>query len=90
MNPLVARLLAIVVVTPLAVLVVHACLIPFRPLSVTLGFGPGIVICLFAGSLAFSFLKQATNRLAAGVGALIVAAVTLFLSVLLLVTVWGS
>jgi hypothetical protein len=90
MSPLVPRLLAIVVVTPLVVLVVHACLIPFRPVSVTLGFVPAVVIILVAGDLAFSFLKESTGRFAAGVGALIVAAVTLFLSVLLLVGVWGA
>ncbi len=90
MSRLIVRLLAIVFVTPLAVLVVHACLIPFRPVSVTLGFVPAIVIVLISASLAFSVIRESTNRFAAGFGAFIVAAVTLFLSVLLLVAAWGS
>ena len=93
MSPLVARLFAIVVVTPLVMLAVYACLwrvMPFSYFPVTLGFAPGILVILSVAGLAFYFIKQSINGLVAIVVAPIAAAVALYLSMLLVFNVWGS
>jgi len=63
---------------------------PYNHFPVILGFAPGVLIIFSAASLAFYFIKQSINGLMAIVGALIMAAVTLFLSLLLAFNVWGS
>ena len=90
MRPLIAKLFAIIVVTPLAAVAAYACLWPFGAYPPTLGLAVGILIIFLATGLAFSFIKQSINGLAAVVGALIVAAVTVHLSLLLTGSVWVS
>lgn len=90
MSPLIAKLFAIVVVTPLAFLAVYACLRPAWPLGYFLGFAPGVLILSSATGLAFYFIRQAINRGMAIVGAFVVAVVTLYLSMLLVMNTWGS
>jgi len=93
MSALIAKLFTVVVVSPLVMLALYACLKPAMPFShfpVTLGFAPVVLVIVSAAGLAFYFIKQSINGLAAIIGAPIVAAVTLYLSMLLTFNVMGS